>query len=550
MSSLTNKPIRILFYAGLAVLVIFLLVSLSAAATVGLLNLAQYAPGPVGTFLVDKGPARIMRRALMIGIIIIIAASLRKFGWRGWRDCGWARADDETSSRRAQFAGGAAIGIISFGALALLTIFTGLHQLKPLNQLYQNMIGAVFFFALSGLAVAIVEETICRGILFRVFTRRWRAWPAALIISFLFAAAHFVGPGDAAFQGSSPAGVVSSVSLATARSIVPPPNELIRFFNLALLGIVLCVFVMRTKTIWMSVGAHAAWVFTIKLHSYFTDFNPAAVYSIWLGKRNDFTDSLSAALIFLVLILLAFLRNKKAGRGVNVNGRIWQIQPDGKGLDNFLGKGESLFAGGKILKAYPGCRVIAKNGLVLKEFSPKNFLNGLRFAFRRPRSRRAFLLAEALVARGLPTPPVLAWSARRRCSLLMGEAMIVGEVTNAEQLTSWLERKQEDPVKRGKVMEAYGNLMADFHCSDYSNRDLKHENVMCSKSDPALLQVIDLDGVRKRLFISRRRAGRDLMRVGKSLASLGWNRPTDIAAFFGAYNRRLPSRLHFTSFPD
>jgi len=548
----TVKPVKILLYICSAIVVFFLLVLLSAATTAGLLNLAQDIGGPIGTFLTDKGPARIMRRALLIGVIIILVFSLKKFGWRGWKDCGWTQDKDEICHcrRQAQFGWGAALGFISLGSIALLTIFTGLHQLKPLTEHYPAIVGNIILFCLSGVSVALIEETICRGILFRVFTRSWRAWPAAIIISVLFAAVHFISPSDAAFQGSSFISTILNVSFATLKSVVPPSDALIRFLNLALLGIVLCAFVMRTKTIWMSVGAHAAWVFIIKLHSYFTDLNPAAMFSIWLGKRNDFMDSLAAVFIFIALILLTLFWRKNAGRPVKIGGQVWHIQPSGNGLDNFLKSGEDLFAGGNILKVYPGCRVSAKDGLVLKKYFPRDFLNGLRFAFRPLRSRHAFLLADTLIGHGLPTPPVLAWSASRRFGLLMSEAMIVSEVKNAEPLTDWLARNVQDSAMRLKVMEAYGNLMAAFHSHGYSNRDLKHENVMCSREKPWILWVVDLDGVRKHCFVTRRRAGKDLMRVGKSLASLGWTNEKEIAAFFEAYSKDVPPRLHRCAFPE
>jgi len=545
----TVKPIKIFIYACLTIILFLALTVLCAAITAGLLNLAQYMDGTLGTFLTDKGPARIMRRALLIGVIIILVFSMKKLGWRGWKDCGWTRNDDGQSSRRIQFGWGVALGFISLGSIAVFTILTGLHELKPFQENFPAVCGTVIFFCLSGISVALIEETICRGILFRVFARNWHVWPAAIIISILFAAAHFIGPNDASFQGSSFVSIICNVSVATVKSLVPPPGTLIIFTNLALLGIVLCAFVMRTKTIWMSVGAHAAWVFIIKFHSYFTDFNPAAVQYAWLGKRNDFMDAYTASFLFIALTFLALFFGKKAGRPVLIGRRVWHIGPSASSLNNFLKSGENYFTGGKILKTYRGCHIVAKDGLVLKKYSPKDFLNGLRFAFRPPKSRRAFVLAEALIGDGVSTPAVLAWSAERRFGLLLSETMIVSEVTNAEPLTSWLERKAAGPGERLKVMGSYGNLMAVFHRHRYSNRDFKHENVMCSKATPWFLWVVDLDGVRKHLFISRRRAGRDLMRVGKSLAALGWTNKKEIAAFFEAYNRHLPPRLHFDSFP-
>jgi len=604
MFSKTAQPIKIFCFVCLAAVLFCLFIWASAALTVAIVNLAQYAGGPIGTYLTDKGADRVMRRILLAGVVIILILILKKFGWHGWKDCGWSQPETELPSRRwAQLLQGVLLGCISIGSIAALTILTGLHNLKASAENGLQLAGLILTFSVSGILVALIEETIFRGILFRVFARAWNAWTAALVISIVFASAHFVGPGNAAFQGDSFLAITLNLTLATLASFLPPVHALVQFFNLALLGIVLCVFVMRTKTIWMSVGAHAVWVLIIALHSHFTTLNPAAPPSIWLGKRNDFTDSLAAVLAFAALILLARWSGKKNGRPAIIRGQRWNIYHDqdvvmpsatdqlgpGNGalaagfaepglpteavsaqagpgappppsagqplkipdveLQKFLQTGDDFFSAGNILKSYPGCQVVYQDGLVLKKYRPKNFLNSLRFAFRPPRSRRAFLLANALIAHGVPTPPVLAWSAARKLGLLMSEAMIVAGVKNAEQLTDWLKIKTADPAVRLRVMEAYGNLMAAFHCHGYSNRDLKHENVMCARDKPWLLWVVDLDGVRKHLFICRRRAGRDLMRVGKSLASLGWTDKAETGAFFKAYNSQVPARLHRSAFP-
>lgn len=545
------KPIKIFYFTCLTAVLFCVLIWLSAAVTVGIMNLAQYIDGAIGTYLIDKGAERVMRRALLAGAVIILVLILKIFGWQGWKDCGWTQPETGLPCRRGiQFLRGIALGFITLGSIALVTIPAGLHNLKAITENNLQLAGLILSFSLSGLLVALIEETICRGILFRVFARAWNAWMAALVISIIFAAAHFVGPANAAFQGDSFLTVTLNITTSTLASFLPPSDSLIRFINLVLLSIVLCVFVMRTKTIWMSVGAHAAWVMIIKLHSHFTVFNPAAISSVWLGKRNDFTDSLVAGFAFIALILLMLWNNKKTGLPVKIRGQFWHIMPsETDKLDDFLQTGEDLFSNGNILKAYPGCRVINKDGLVFKQYRPKDFINSLRFAFRPLRVKRAFRLAGALIDRGLPTPPILAWSAERRFGLLMSEAMIVSEVKDAEPLTDWLKRKTDEPAVRLKVMEAYGNLMAAFHRHGYSNRDLKHENVMCLKKNPWLLYVVDLDGVRRHFLLTSRRAGRDLMRIGKSLAALGWTDKTEIAAFFAAYNSQVPARLRRYSFP-
>lgn len=552
MSPGTVKPIRIFCFVCLASLFFCLIIWLSAAITVGLLQLAQHIDGSISAFLIDKGAERIMRRVLLLWLIIILVSSLKKFGWHGWKDCGWTYDDEQrhAPSRSSSFFRGIVFGVITLGSMAALTVFAGVHQIKVVPESAAQICGYIFLFGGSALVIALIEETICRGVLFRVFARAWNMRASAITISILFAAAHFIGPSDAAFYGNSFIAITFKASFSTLASVIPSSHIIIQFVNLALLGIVLCVFVMRTKTIWMGVGAHAAWVFIIKLHSRFTNLNPDIPCCIWIGKRNDFIDSPITAFILLALILLFLWNKKKPGYPVKIRGQIWRFrQSETKNMVLFLTAGENLFSNAEILKAYAGCRVSKQNGLVLKQYRPKSFIDKFRFAFRPLRGRRSFILSGALIELGLPTPPVLAWTARRRFGLLQSEAVLVEEIQNAEQLTSWLERKPEDAAARLKVMEAYGNLMALFHSRGYSNRDFKHENVMCSKETPWVLWVVDLDGVRKMPFISRHRAGKDLMRVGKSLAALGWNNKDEIAAFFRAYNSHVPRRLCRHAFP-
>lgn len=548
----TSQPIKIFFRAGLTLVLFCLIIWLSTAATVALLHLAQQAGGPLGTFLVDKGAERLMRRLLLFWLIIILLFSLKKFGWRGGRDCGWTQDDPALSAGRGLFFGlGLVFGFITLGTMAVLTTLTGVHRFKEFTENIPQIGGELGLFALAGLAVALIEETICRGMLFRVLARAWRRWPAAVITSLLFAAAHFIGPPAAAFQGESFSAVTLNATRATLASFLPPERDLVQFINLALLGVVLCGLVMRTGTIWMGVGAHAMWVFIIKLHAHFTELNPAAPDCLWLGKRNDFMDALGTALLLAMLILLLAHRKRKTGWPLKINRQTWYGRPaELENLASFSAAGEKMFADAELLKTYAGCRVSKKSGLILKQYWPKGGLDACRFALRPRRGRRAFLLAADLIAQGLPTPPVLAWTARRRCGLLRSEAALVREIRNAEQLTAWLARNSADAAARRKVMAAYGELMAAFHRHGYSNRDLKHENVMCEKEAPWALWVVDLDGVRRQIFITRGRAGRDLMRVGKSLAALGWSNPADLAAFFEAYNQAVPPRLQRHSFPD
>lgn len=86
-----------------------------------------------------------------------------------------------------------------------------------------------------------------------------------------------------------------------------------------------------------------------------------------------------------------------------------------------------------------------------------------------------------------------------------------------------------------------------FHAGNYSNRDLKHENVMVGVDQR--LWAVDMDGIRKKIRITRRRAARDLFRIGDCLAKFNRAEPPDVQAFFSGYNRLVPPRLRRHDFP-
>ncbi|MDP2991379.1 MAG: lipopolysaccharide kinase InaA family protein, partial [Kiritimatiellota bacterium] len=376
--------------------------------------------------------------------------------------------------------------------------------------------------------------------------------PAAVLSSLVFAVAHFIEPANEAFSGASFLSVTPAVFVSTFTLFWKVPSLAIQFINLSLLGIVLCAFVIRTKTIWLSVGAHVAWVWMSKLHGAITMFYPPAPLAAWLGKRNDFMDSILATVMLAGLLVWIVTRAANSGRPLRRHGRKWHILPGEENrFANWLDSQAQAEASpsGRVLKAYAGCRVTAQAGMVLKEYRPVDGWRGWRFGLRPSRTRRAFLMGRRLADCGIPTPTPIAWAIERRFGLRRADDCLTAELDQAEPLTAWLQRQTTDPTMRASVMRAYGQLAAAFHRNGFFNRDLKHENVLCAIADPRQLWVVDLDGVRRRGWITRRRAERDLRRVGLSLASAGWSGKSDVTAFFNAYNTTVSARLRRAGFP-
>jgi membrane protease YdiL (CAAX protease family) len=95
--------------------------------------------------------------------------------------------------------------------------------------------GAIYRYALGWgaafLAVAITEEFAFRGYLLFSFSRRIRFWPAALFTSAVFGAAHLGNPGE----------------------------NVLGILQVVVTGLLFCLMIRRTGTLWFAVGYHAAW---------------------------------------------------------------------------------------------------------------------------------------------------------------------------------------------------------------------------------------------------------------------------------------------------
>ncbi|MFY9801798.1 MAG: CPBP family intramembrane glutamic endopeptidase [Candidatus Acidiferrales bacterium] len=94
---------------------------------------------------------------------------------------------------------------------------------------------ALFRYALGWgaafMAVAINEEFAFRGYWLFVMARRLRFWRAALFLSVVFGVAHLFNPGENVF------GILQVV----------------------VIGLLFCLTIRRTGTLWFAVGFHAAW---------------------------------------------------------------------------------------------------------------------------------------------------------------------------------------------------------------------------------------------------------------------------------------------------
>jgi membrane protease YdiL (CAAX protease family) len=133
------------------------------------------------------------------------------FGRRFWEGCIW--------------------GFAMLSAIVLLLRATGHFQIDSVALTG----GALFRYALGWaaafLAVSISEELAFRGYWLFTFARRLRFWPAALFTSAIFGVAHLGNPGE----------------------------NFLGILQVVVTGLLFCLMIRRTGTLWFALGFHAAW---------------------------------------------------------------------------------------------------------------------------------------------------------------------------------------------------------------------------------------------------------------------------------------------------
>lgn len=113
---------------------------------------------------------------------------------------------------------------------------------------------------------SLIEELVFRGVLLGVFLRAFRPWFAITSLSFLFAAVHFLQPPDGVVitDPSSAKAGFEMLRLIGMR-FLDPQAMLYEFASLFVVGIILALARYGTASLWLPIGLHAGWVFSLKL---------------------------------------------------------------------------------------------------------------------------------------------------------------------------------------------------------------------------------------------------------------------------------------------
>ena len=181
------------------------------------------------------------------------------------RDAGLAGKD------RRNFFLGFVLAIASIALLALVMYFAG--ALTPgLSDPVYAIVRASAKALITALLVGFLEEIFFRGILFKGLMEDYGAAVAFIGANLLYAASHFFKPPEEFMPvGFDPLAGFRFLVLCLA-PYLDTATTVPGLIGLFIIGVVLSYALLRTGSLYLSIGLHAGWVFAIKTLSLYGDF--------------------------------------------------------------------------------------------------------------------------------------------------------------------------------------------------------------------------------------------------------------------------------------
>ena len=195
------------------------------------------------------------------------------------------------------------LGFICIAALMYAQVYAGMRIPREKSL-------KIFSALLSALTVALLEETIFRGVILQSFRQKVSKYKAIFIVSAIFALVHLFSLGhflksikEFAPDGSSPLDGFKLVATFFL-PLKDPVNVVPGLIGLFIAGWLLAELTVRSKSLWPAIGLHAGWVFTIKMLGRIWKY-PSSTTPSWLyGEKFAATGILGWILVGLLILIV------------------------------------------------------------------------------------------------------------------------------------------------------------------------------------------------------------------------------------------------------
>ena len=200
---------------------------------------------------------RYFNRCLLLLAIVGLVFLWKVLKIQSWRELGWTEIKPNLRNIR----NGLLLGIASLSmatALALLIGDKGVNEGISVSQWTRHFIMTIS----GGIIIAIAEETIFRGMLFKLLRRDLNIAAAATLSALIYAAVHFVDQKPAITEVSWFSGIVLLPQFI--HDFSSDPYWLAAFTNIFLAGLILAGVTERTGNIYFAIGIHFGWIISVK----------------------------------------------------------------------------------------------------------------------------------------------------------------------------------------------------------------------------------------------------------------------------------------------
>jgi membrane protease YdiL (CAAX protease family) len=208
------------------------------------------------------------------------------------------------------FSRGLGIGVLIMTFHALLLVLLGARVPEPGDIQLSDLSYALFSGLITGLLVAVIEESFFRGALQYGIRRSSPVMTTFIMTNLLYAALHFSHPPIPA-QGT----IIDSYSGWQMLTGMFHQYEnfsgfIDSYMALFAAGLFLSLIRERTGSIALCIGIHAGWVLTIKLAREVTNADTNAPAAFLIGSYDNITGW--AATVVLGLVTLWYWRYRRA----------------------------------------------------------------------------------------------------------------------------------------------------------------------------------------------------------------------------------------------
>ncbi|HEU0224143.1 MAG TPA: CPBP family glutamic-type intramembrane protease [Steroidobacteraceae bacterium] len=259
-----------------------------------------------------KVTSRLWQLLLLGGIVLAV----RRLGLGSRADWGYGQP-------RAQFlrhaGAGLAIGLATMLPMSLA--MTALGILEPGADLDAvSLLRYLAAGAAIGIAVAAVEETFFRGLMYRGITRESGLAAAVGGTALFYSAIHFLARARIGHDQIGWGSGFELMGVALSR-FAQPASIADAFVTLALVGVLLALLRHRTGGIAAGIGLHTGWICVIKATKWSTTPAPDSPWSFLVGSFDGYTGWLVAGWAALLLLAgLAFGWLRPAGSATAARG--------------------------------------------------------------------------------------------------------------------------------------------------------------------------------------------------------------------------------------